>query len=108
MTTYRWGDVVLIDFPQSGTAQRKKRPALVVLDVGDADVVVVPITTRQRTGTGDQRLRDSSAAGLLKESWVRLAKVACLGKSDVIRRLGHLTDYDKATLAQLWRTVYTF
>lgn len=27
---------------------------------------------------------------------------------DVIRRLGHLTDYDKATLAQLWRTVYTF
>jgi mRNA interferase MazF len=46
MTTYEFGDVVLVAFPQSGTTARKRRPALVVLDIGDADIVLAPITTR--------------------------------------------------------------
>jgi len=33
MTTYEFGDVVLVAFPQSGTTLRKRRPALIVLDV---------------------------------------------------------------------------
>lgn len=50
MTNYEFGGVVLVDFPQSGTNRRKRRPALVVLDIGDADVVLAPITTAQKTG----------------------------------------------------------
>jgi hypothetical protein len=34
MMTYEFGEVVLVAFPQSGTAVRKQRPALVVLDIG--------------------------------------------------------------------------
>lgn len=47
MTTYEFGEVVLVAFPQSGTSVRKRRPALIVLDIGDADVVLAPITTRE-------------------------------------------------------------
>jgi mRNA interferase MazF len=108
MTNYDWGDIVLVEFPQSGLDQRKRRPALVVLDIGDADVVLAPITTRQRSGRGDYKLRDWSAGGLLRESWVRLAKIACLQKSDITRRLGHLTIHDKSMLAALWQTLYRF
>jgi mRNA interferase MazF len=108
MTNYEWGDVVLVEFPQSGLDQRKRRPALVVLDIGDADVVLAPITTRVQSGRGDYKLRDSSAEGLLRESWVRLAKVVCLQKSDIARRLGHLTDHDKTMLAALWEALYIF
>lgn len=76
MTTYEFGDVVLVDFPQSGTSQRKRRPALVVLDIGDADVVLAPITTQTRTARGDYALQEWAASGLLRPSWVRLAKIA--------------------------------
>jgi mRNA interferase MazF len=108
MTNYDFGDVVLVEFPQSGTDERKRRPALVVLDIGDADVVLAPITTRDRSGRGDYRLQDWSTGGLLRESWVRSAKIACLQKSDITRRLGHLTDHDKTILAGLWQALYRF
>ena len=91
MTNYEFGEIVLVDFPQSGRVQRKKRPALVVLDVGDADAVLAPITTREWLGRGDYRIRDGQFCGLLRASWLRLAKIACLRKEEFIRRLGHRT-----------------
>jgi mRNA-degrading endonuclease toxin of MazEF toxin-antitoxin module len=106
MTHYEFGDVVLVDFPQSGISQRKRRPALIILDIGDADVVLAPITTKERAGPGDYKLKDWSTCGLLQESWVRLAKVACLEKSNIARCLGRLTDYDKDMLAQQWQALY--
>jgi len=106
MTTYEFGDVVLVDFPQSGTSQRKRRPALVMLDIGDADVVLAPITTQTRTARGDYALQEWAASGLLRPSWVRLAKIACLEKRDITRRLGRLRAPDHTTLRQLWHTVY--
>jgi len=108
MTNYEVGDVVLVDFPQSGTDQRKRRPALVVLDIGDADIVLAPITTRERLGRGDYKLRDWSVSGLLRESWVRLAKVSCLEKSDITHAIGRLTDHDKNDLATLWQVLFNF
>lgn len=106
MISYEFGDILLVAFPQSGTTQTKRRPALVILDVGDADVVLAPITTRERSGRGDYFLRDWSAGGLLRASWVRLAKIASLEKRGVSRRLGHLSDHDKEELVTLWRQLY--
>ena len=57
MTTSECGDVVVVDFPPSGTSQRKRRPALVVLDIGDADVVLAPITTQTRTARRGRHAR---------------------------------------------------
>jgi mRNA interferase MazF len=106
MTTYEWGDLVLVDFPQLGSPQRKRRPALVILDSGDADVVLAPITSQARTDHGDYALRDWATAGLRRPSWVRLAKIACLEKRDITRHLGHLSPLDHTALQQLWRIVY--
>lgn len=106
MTTYEFGDVVLVDFPQAGTPPRKRRPALVVLDIGDADVVLAPITTQPRTARGDYALQDWPAAGLLRPSWVRLAKLACLEKRAITRQLGRLQAPDHRHLHQLWHRVY--
>jgi mRNA interferase MazF len=108
MTSYEFGEIVLVDFPRTGSAQRKKRPALVILDIGDADVVLAPITTKERSRAGDYKLRDWQLSGLLRESWVRLAKVACLEKSDVSSRLGRLTDHDRDMMTKLWQTLYVF
>ena len=48
MTVYQAGDVVLVAFPFSSGSSVKARPALVVLDTGDSDVVVARITTQLR------------------------------------------------------------
>ena len=46
MTSFDFGEVVLVHFPQSGTTARKQRPEIVVLDIGDADLVIAPVTSR--------------------------------------------------------------
>ena len=108
MTNYEFGEIVLVDFPQSGRVRGKKRPALVVLDIGDADAVLAPITTRERLGHGDYKIRDWEFCGLLRASWLRLAKIACLRKEEIMRRLGQLTEHDENAVSQIWRSVYAF
>lgn len=68
MTNYEFAEIVLVDFPQSGRVPGKKRPAFVVLDIGDADVVLATITTRERLGRGDYKNRDWKLCGLLRAS----------------------------------------
>ena len=107
MITYKFGDILLIDFLQSSDGQKKKRPSLVVLDIGDSDIVLAPITTVKRTGLGDCNMTDWSNSGLLRESWIRLAKIACLSKNDVIRQLGQISDDDKEMAQITWNKLYT-
>ena len=106
MTSYEFGDVVLVIFPQSGTPVRKQRPGIVVLDIGDADLVIVPVTSKLRSQSGDFRVSELNGTGLVRSSWVRLAKVATLLKSDLVRRLGRLADADRRQTAQLWQATY--
>jgi mRNA interferase MazF len=106
MTNFEFGEVVLVHFPQSGTTARKQRPGLVLLDIGDADIVVAPITSKARTQAGDISLTSLSGTGLIRPSWVRLAKVVTLLKSDLIRTLGRLPLSDRNQLAQNLQTLY--
>ena len=80
-------------------AARKQRPGVVVLDVGDADVVIAPVTSKSRSGTGDIALKNSYAAGLVRVSWVRLGKVATLLKGDVVKKLGRLDGSERNEVA---------
>lgn len=108
MTSYELGDVVLIDFPQTGFPQRKRRPGLVVLDIGDLDVVVAPVTTRLWSGSGDYQVVGWQAAGLLHESCVRLSKLTCLEKSDISRQLGRLSGNDLQALIKIAGALFPF
>jgi hypothetical protein len=70
--------------------------------------VLAPVTTRERIAQGDCKLRDWRSSGLLREFWVRLAKLVCLEKSDIDRQLGRLTYYDKNQVIREWFTLYAF
>jgi mRNA interferase MazF len=106
MTSYEFGVVVLVHFPQSGTTARKQRPGIIVLDIGDADLVIAPVTSKSRSQAGDIRLVDLAGTGLIRPSWVRLAKVATLLKTDLVRTLGRLTSADRNQVAQSWKALY--
>src|SRR3989338_10383138 len=107
MTEYKFGDVVLVVFNQTD-GKRKQRPTLVVLDTGDDDIVLAPITTTERKSKGDYKIKNWQQSGLLLNSWVRLAKVACLSKSDINQRLGTFTVSDKKQIILVWNKVYKF
>ena len=107
MTKYKFGEIVLVIFPQSD-GQKKKRPALVILDTGDDDIVLAPITTKERKNRGDYKVKNWQESGLLLESWVRLAKIACIEKNDIERILGKMIIFDKKKVISTWKEVYKF
>jgi hypothetical protein len=45
MTTYNLGNIVLVGFPHTDFQGISKRPAIVLYDAGDLDVLVSRITT---------------------------------------------------------------
>ena len=97
-----WG----IEFPFSGSSQVKARPAMVVLDTGDDDLVVARVTTAQHQTPYDVSIGDWQGAGLLAPSTVRLHKVATLEKTLIRRQLGQLQPADRAKVAAVLNRTY--
>jgi mRNA interferase MazF len=97
MTNYLPGDVVLVRFPFADASQNKQRPALVVFDQGDQDVLVARVTTHAGRSAFDVSLADWSSAGLLALSYVRVtslprseSKAFCAGLGELRRRISSL------------------
>jgi mRNA interferase MazF len=103
MTLYKPGDVVLVKFPFTSGAGSKLRPALVILDTGDDDLVVARITTHTSLTLFDVVVVDWRGAGLLAPSNARLHKLATIEKSDIHRSLGHLQPTDSQRVAAVLR-----
>lgn len=106
MTIYRPGEIVLLSFPFSDMTEMKRRPALILLDTGDEDIIVARVTSQISQTAFDVELVDWQQAGLLLPSVVRVHKVATLEKRLVEHRLGKLTPDDWAQVQlktqQLW------
>lgn len=106
MMSYPRGDIVLVAFPYSSGVQSRTRPALIILDTGDPDVLVARITTQLYQTPHDVTIADWRGAGLLARSVVRLHKLATLEKALLQRRLGALQPADHhAVAAVLQRTL---
>ena len=106
MTNYQPGDLVLIAFPFTTGTQTKSRPAMVVLDAGDADILVARVTTQSGQDDHDVLLHGWKDAGLLAPSTVRLHKLATLEKALVQRRLGRVQSEDRAAISATMRRTY--
>ena len=86
--------VVLISFPFTDGVSAKRRPALVMFNNGDNDLLLARITTQANRTPYDCELRDWRAAGLKAASFVRLHKMATLEQRLVEGQLGVLTAAD--------------
>jgi mRNA interferase MazF len=99
MTTFHAGDLVLLHFPQTSGVPGARRPALVLLDSGDKDVMVARVTRTNHGSAQDVVLQDWKGAGLLAASVVRLHKVATLEKSFVQQKLGSVQANDRSAIS---------
>ncbi len=96
---YRPFDVVVVAFGEGAAA--KRRPALVVsnpdFEAATGLVWVAMITSAEHQRQyGDIQITDSRAAGLPTPSLVRAAKLATLTVGRIRRRLGALSEADRA------------
>ncbi len=96
---YKFGDVVLISFPFTNAIGAKKRPALILYDAGDPDIVVARITSQPVFAADDILLIDWQAAGLRLPSTVRLHKVATLEKTMISKVMGSISTADKQQIS---------
>jgi len=105
-TTYRHGQVVVVNVPFTGQTGSKPRPALVV-SVEDLhqkllDVIVCPISSQprcyQKPGPGDHPLNHWKAVGLRHPSTARISNLLAVEKKLIKRTLGVLHTEDLARI----------
>lgn len=103
MTSYSFGDVVLVGFPFTNLQTAKKRPAVIIHSAtyqDRPDVILMAITSqiRQPLATGEAILQDWQAAGLAKPS-VFKPLIATLENEQIVKILGRLSDADRERLS---------
>jgi len=87
---FKFGDIALVKFPFTGTNNFKKRPALILLDAKDDDVVVCRITSARCFSKFDIQINNWQQLGLLSLSIIRVHKIATLEKGIIERKIATL------------------
>ena len=105
-TSYTAGDLVLAVVPFSSGATAKLRPALVVLDTTDNDLVVARMTTQVHSTAWDVSVTEWKNAGLLGPGVIRLHKLTVLEKSLIHKRIGSLLPQDRQAVAIVLRQAF--
>ena len=114
MTTFRRGDVVVVNVVFTGQSGSKPRPALVVrtdrFHKKLPDLVVCPISSQPRfftrPGAGDHPLEHWKAAGLRHPSTVRVSNILAIEKKMIKRVLGAVHADDMNTVDEGLRTAF--
>ena len=93
MGTTLVGDVVIIPFPYSDLTQSKRRPALVLAEVGRGDFLLCQITSKQYGDTNALPLNESDFAsgGINRDSFIRVFKLFTGNEALNLGVAGHLT-----------------
>ncbi|MBU1370077.1 MAG: type II toxin-antitoxin system PemK/MazF family toxin [Bacteroidetes bacterium] len=101
MERLMFGDIVLLKFPFTDGKSFKKRPALIINDYDDGDIIVCRITSQIYDTKNDYYLDKWSDAGLKLPSVVRVHKIATLDKRLVETRMGKLDKISKKSITQI-------
>jgi mRNA interferase MazF len=92
MDTHSFGDIVLLRFPYTDGQSFKRRPALVINDTNDGDVVVCRITSQIYKTKFDVKVDNWDKSGLKLPSVIRIHKIATLEKEMVESVMGKIDD----------------
>lgn len=105
--TYNFGDLIFVGFPYSDLEGKTKRPAVVLYDSGDQDVLVARVTTQDYNSETDYKISDWEKCGLLATSTVRLSKQATIEKRFILRKLGALGPEELFKVKSILRRIFS-
>jgi mRNA-degrading endonuclease toxin of MazEF toxin-antitoxin module len=100
MKTSSFGDIVLLKFPFTDGGKNKKRPALVLVDTEDEDIIVCRITSKLYDSDFDFEIKNWEKCGLKLPSVIRLHKIATLDKSLIDISIGEIDKKLKKLIKQ--------
>ncbi len=109
MTLYELGDLVLLNtYPYPDASGGKKRPAVVLADTGDDDILVARVTSEVPRNSYDVPLKRWKDHGLLLPSCARVAKMATLHKRLIVRKLGRVGSPERRGLRLALKRLFIF
>ena len=109
MMSYEFGDLLLLSaFPFSDFGAVKKRPALVLTDSGDQDIILCRVTSEGARDRFDFGIEKWKGCGLILPSCARLTKIATLSKRLILKKLGRLGSPDRRKVRALLREMFLF
>jgi mRNA interferase MazF len=110
MTTYNFGDVLLVPFPFTDQTTTKKRPTIVIssdnYNQSKLDILLIAVTSQVKTPLqfGEVLITEWSNAGLLKASVIKPI-ITTLENKLVIKKLGKLETTDIRALQSLLQQI---
>lgn len=96
MEKLKFGEVVLLRFPFTDGTSLKRRPALVIHESNDGDVIVCRITSKMYHSDFDIEIENLDKTGLKLPSVIRVHKIATLEKNLVELKMGQIENELKA------------
>jgi len=101
-----FGDVVLIKFPFSSGLESKKRPAFIIRDTHDGDVILCRITSKIYNSKYDYFIERWVGLGLKLPSVIRLHKIATVEYSMIEKVMGTFSDIEKNEIEKILSNVF--
>ena len=90
MNKLNFGDIVLLKFPFTDGKTFKRRPALIINDLNDGDIIVCRITSQIYKTENDVMIDNWEKSGLKLPSVIRVHKLATLEKEMVELLMGKI------------------
>jgi mRNA interferase MazF len=90
-----FGDIVLLKFPFTDGKSYKRRPALIINDYDDGDIIVCRITSQIYETPYDVNIINWKKSGLRLPSVIRVHKLATLDKDIVEVKMGRVDNSTK-------------
>ena len=110
MTTYSFGDIVLVPFPFTNQVITKKRPAVIISSGAynrqRPDIILMAVTSQMQSADyfGDMTISQWQQAGLLKPSVIKPI-FTTVEKGLVLKKLGSMSDNDRKELKKAIQTI---
>ncbi len=101
MDHLKFGDIVLLKFPFTDGHSFKKRPALVLCDTNDGDIIVCRITSKLYNSTYDIELKKWKEFELKLPSVIRVHKIATTEKQLVESKIGKIDGATQVKVKQI-------
>ena len=95
MDKLNFGDIVLLKFPFTDGKSYKRRPALIINDYDDGDIIICRITSQIYETPNDVNINDWQKSGLRLPSVIRVHKLATLEKDLVEVKMGQIDNSTK-------------
>ncbi len=105
MSILKFGEIVLLKFPFTDGEKSKRRPALILADTKDEDIIVCRITSKLYNSDFDFEIKNWEKSGLKLQSVIRLHKIATLEKGLVDQSIGMIDKKLKKLIKQQFGSI---